>query len=70
MPGPHLAGRLAPMTPPAAEAAASQPSADEQLALVDAYWRAANYLAVDQIYLQRCAQGSPAQSSHPRQPCR
>src|SRR4051794_7674513 len=30
---------------------ASPPLADRELALIDAYWRAANYLSVGQIYL-------------------
>src|ERR687885_722313 len=35
-------------SPPAAEAAVLSP---DQLRLIDAYWRAANYLSVGQIYL-------------------
>ncbi len=32
-------------------ASTSQPLSDEQLSLIDGYWRAANYLSVGQIYL-------------------
>ncbi|HVS68243.1 MAG TPA: phosphoketolase family protein [Mycobacteriales bacterium] len=40
------------MTEPAADAlAASAPLPGDELALIDAYWRAANYLSVGQIYL-------------------
>src|SRR5581483_11769829 len=31
--------------------ASGRPLSDEQLRLIDAYWRAANYLSVGQIYL-------------------
>src|SRR5580658_9018087 len=45
-----------PMTPPAAANSAqhgisSQPLTSEQLRKINAYWRAANYLSVGQIYL-------------------
>jgi xylulose-5-phosphate/fructose-6-phosphate phosphoketolase len=30
---------------------ATRPLTDEELRLIDAYWRAANYLSVGQIYL-------------------
>ena len=38
------------VTVPASSGAA--PLDDKQLALIDAYWRAANYLSVGQIYLR------------------
>ncbi len=38
-------------TPPAAELESAEPLAPEELRLVDAYWRAANYISVGQIYL-------------------
>jgi len=39
------------MTTVRSQAAASRPLPDDEMALIDAYWRAANYLAVGQIYL-------------------
>ena len=38
--------------PHAVEAAGKGPLSPEQLAKIDAYWRAANYLSVGQIYLK------------------
>ena len=39
------------MTQTSTDAAAAGPLSDHDLALIDAYWRAANYLSVGQIYL-------------------
>jgi xylulose-5-phosphate/fructose-6-phosphate phosphoketolase len=39
------------MTQTSTDAAAAGPLSDHELALIDAYWRAANYLSVGQIYL-------------------
>ena len=39
------------MTQTSTAAAAAGPLSDHDLALIDAYWRAANYLSVGQIYL-------------------
>jgi xylulose-5-phosphate/fructose-6-phosphate phosphoketolase len=39
-------------TPPAQVTAGKGPLSDEQLARMDAYWRAANFLSVGQIYLK------------------
>ena len=39
------------MTSPVNEAALSPTLSDQELSLIDAYWRAANYLSVGQIYL-------------------
>jgi xylulose-5-phosphate/fructose-6-phosphate phosphoketolase len=39
------------MTPTSTAAAAAGPLSDHDLALIDAYWRAANYVSVGQIYL-------------------
>jgi len=39
------------MTQPSAAPAATGPLSDHDLALIDAYWRAANYVSVGQIYL-------------------
>ena len=39
------------MTAVSLDAPATTPLADEELRLLDAYWRAANYLSVGQIYL-------------------
>ncbi|MDP2182140.1 MAG: phosphoketolase family protein [Actinomycetota bacterium] len=38
-------------TQPAVSATGAEPLSPDELALIDAYWRAANYLAVGQIYL-------------------
>ena len=53
------------MTQTSTAAAAAGPLSDHDLALIDAYWRAANYLSVGQIYLldnpllrQRAAPGA------------
>ena len=39
------------MDQPARPDDAAQPLSDNELARIDAYWRAANYLSVGQIYL-------------------
>ena len=40
-----------PRTPPATPPTRGAPLSSEELRLIDAYWRAANYLSVGQIYL-------------------
>src|SRR5205823_9945258 len=47
------AGALAPMAVrPGGDVSMSCPLSDQEFAAMDAYWRAANYLTVGQIYLQ------------------